>query len=191
MYAPGGCAVIACVGDPAPLTHKRSRRGETPIDRAGAHVVARSEGRILDFVPSGWDERQFSSPGFDIPVGCLTRSLEGDFPEYHSTADDLDLISADRLEAAAQAALGIIEVLEHDRSYRNLLQKGEPQLGKRGLHRGVGGPGTEELAILWVLDQSDGSNALLDIADRFGLAFADIRRAADALLEAGLLAEAQ
>ena len=130
-----------------------------PVDRAGAHVVGRGGGRILDFVPWGWDERQFNSPGFDIPVGCLTRSLEGEFPEYHSSADDLDLISADRLEEALEAALEILDVLEHDRTYRNLSPKGEPQLGKRGLYRGLGGPdpGTEQLAILWVLNQSDGS----------------------------------
>jgi aminopeptidase-like protein len=187
-----GGLVIACVGDSAPLSYKRSRRGDTPADRAGAHVVGRSGGRILDFVPWGWDERQFNSPGFDIPVGCLTRSLEGEFPEYHSSADNLDLISADRLEGALQAALEILDVLEHDRTYRNLSPKGEPQLGKRGLYRGLGGPdpGTEQLAILWVLNQSDGSHTLLDIAERSGLAFSDIRHASDALLQAGLLAEA-
>ena len=187
-----GGLVIACAGDAAPLTYKRSRRGDAPIDRAGAHVVGRGGGRILDFVPWGWDERQFNSPGFDIPIGCLTRSLEGEFPEYHSSADDLDLISADQLETALQAILEILDVLEHDRMYRNLSPKGEPQLGKRGLYRGLGGPdpGTEQLAILWVLNQSDGSHTMLDIAERSGLAFSDIRRAADALLEAGLLAEA-
>jgi aminopeptidase-like protein len=186
-----GGLVIACVGDSAALSYKRSRRGDAPVDRAGAHVVGRSGGRILDFVPWGWDERQFNSPGFDIPVGCLTRSLEGEFPEYHSSADDLDLISADRLETALEAVLDIVDVLEHDRTYRNLSPKGEPQLGKRGLYRGLGGPdpGTEQLAILWVLNQSDGSHTLLDIAERSGLAFSDIRRASDALLEAGLLAE--
>jgi aminopeptidase-like protein len=187
-----GGLVVACVGDSGPLTYKRSRRGDAPVDRAGAHVVGTSGGRILDFVPWGWDERQFNSPGFDTPVGCLTRSLEGEFPEYHSSADDLDLISADRLETALQAALGILDVLEHDGAYRNLSPKGEPQLGKRGLYRGLGGPdpGPEQLAILWVLNQSDGSNTLLDIAERSGLAFSDVRRASAALLEAGLVAEA-
>jgi aminopeptidase-like protein len=186
-----GGLVLACVGDSAPLTYKRSRRGDAPVDRAGAHVVGTAGGRTLEFVPWGWDERQFNSPGFDLPVGCLTRSLEGEFPEYHSSADDLDLISADRLEAALQAALGILDVLERDRAYRNLLPKGEPQLGKRGLYRAFGGPdpGPEQLAILWVLNQSDGSKTLLDIAERSGLAFAEVRRASDALLEAGLLAE--
>ena len=187
-----GGLVIACVGDSAPLSYKRSRRGDSPIDRAAAHVVGKSGGRIMDFVPWGWDERQFNSPGFDIPVGCLTRSLEGEFPEYHSSADDLELISADRLETALQAALAILDALEHDRTYRNLSPRGEPQLGKRRLYRGLGGadPGTEQLALLWVLNQSDGSHTLLDIAERSGLAFSDIRRASDALLDAGLLVEA-
>jgi aminopeptidase-like protein len=186
-----GGLVVACVGDSAALSYKRSRRGDSPVDRAGAHVVGRRGGRILDFVPWGWDERQFNSPGFDIPAGCLTRSLEGEFPEYHSSADDLDLISADRLKEALGAALELLDILEHDRTYRNLSPKGEPQLGKRGLYRGLGGPdpGTEQLAILWVLNQSDGLHTLLDIAERSGLAFADVRRASEGLLEAGLLAE--
>jgi aminopeptidase-like protein len=186
-----GGLVIACVGDSAPLTYKRSRRGDSPVDRAGAHVVGRSGGRVLDFVPWGWDERQFNSPGFDIPVGCLTRSLEGEFPEYHSSADDLELITADRLENALQSTLEILDVLEHNRTYRNLSPRGEPQLGRRGLYRGLGGPdpGTEQLAVLWVLNQSDGSHTLLDIAERSGLAFSDVDRASGALLEAGLLAE--
>ena len=95
---------------------------------------------MLDFVPWGWDERQFNSPGFDLPVGCLTRSLEGEFPEYHSSADDLELIRPERLEESVQAALVILEVLERDRAYLNVSPKGEPQLGKRGLYGGSAGP---------------------------------------------------
>jgi aminopeptidase-like protein len=186
-----GGLVVACVGDSAALSYKRSRRGDSPVDRAGAHVVGMSGGRILDFVPWGWDERQFNSPGFDIPVGCLTRSLEGEFPEYHSSADNLELISADRLETALEAALEILDVLEQDRTYRNLSPKGEPQLGKRGLYRGLGGPdpGTEQLALLWVLNQSDGTRSLLDVARRSGLPFDAIRDAAAQLEAAGLLAK--
>ena len=187
-----GGLVIACVGDSGPLTYKRSRAGCALVDRAGAHVVTHATGgRVLDFVPWGWDERQFNSPGFDLPVGCLTRSLEGEFPEYHSSADDLDLIRAESLDESLQAALSILDVLEQNRSYCNLLPKGEPQLGKRGLYRGLGGadPGTEQLALLWMLNQSDGSASLLDIADRSGLPFAQILHASKALVDAGLLAE--
>jgi aminopeptidase-like protein len=182
--------VVACVGDGGPLTYKRSRRGAAHIDRAAAHVVSQRGGRVLDFVPWGWDERQFNSPGFDLPVGCLTRSLEGEFPEYHSSADDLDVIRAEQLEDSLTAALEIVDVLEDDRSYVNLSPKGEPQLGKRGLYRGLGGAAAseEQLALLWVLNQSDGDHTLLDIAERSSLSFAQVRAAADALVEGGLLA---
>ena len=134
--------VVACVGDPAPITYKHSRRGDSLVDRAGAHTVMHQDrGRVIDFKPWGWDERQFNSPGFDLPVGCLTRSLEGEFAEYHSSADNLDFIRPEHLESSLHAALGIVEILERDRVYLNLSPKGEPQLGKRGLYRGVGGSG--------------------------------------------------
>ena len=94
--------MIACVGDAAPLSYKRSRRGDAPIDRAAAYVAlaARTAARVVDFVPWGWDERQFSSPGFDLPVGCLSRSREGEYAEYHSSADDLALVRPEQLEDA-------------------------------------------------------------------------------------------
>jgi len=181
--------VVACVGDRGVLTYKRSRRGDALVDRAGAHIVGRADGRVLDFVPWGWDERQFNSPGFDLPVGCLTRSLEGEFPEYHSSADDLDLIRPEFLSESMDAALAIVDVLENERTFRNLSPKGEPQLGRRGLYRSVGGPepGVEQLATLWVLNQSDGTHSLLDIAERSGLPFDAIRDAAERLEDAGLL----
>jgi aminopeptidase-like protein len=183
--------VIACVGDSGPLTYKRSRQGSALVDRAGAHIVGRGGGRILDFVPWGWDERQYNSPGFDLPVGCLTRSLEGEFPEYHSSADDLDLIRPDRLEESLRAALAILDVLEHDCTFVNLSPKGEPQLGKRGLYRTTGGGSAADaqLAMLWVLNQSDGSQSLLDIAERSGLPFESLHEEADRLRNAGLLTE--
>jgi len=185
-----GGLTLACVGDPAPLTYKRSRRGDTLIDRAASYVLGRS-GNIADFVPWGWDERQFNSPGFDLPVGSLCRSREGEFEEYHSSADDLELVRPEQLEAALDSVLEILDVVETDRRYLNLAPKGEPQLGKRGLYPKMGGPGAEEeqLAMLWVLNQSDGGNSLLDIAERSGIPFASLRRSARKLLEAGLLAE--
>jgi aminopeptidase-like protein len=184
--------VVACVGDSGPITYKRSRRGDTPVDRAAARVVPRTDGgRVLDFVPWGWDERQFNSPGFNLPVGCLTRSLESEFPEYHSSADDLELIRPERLEESLAAALAMLDILEHDRTYLNLSPWGEPQLGKRGLYRGLGGadPGSRQLALLWALNQSDGTRSLLEIAERSGMSFGELAEAARDLVEAGLLAE--
>jgi aminopeptidase-like protein len=185
-----GGLVLACVGDRAPLTYKRSRRGDARIDRAAAYVLRRG-GNLADFVPWGWDERQFNSPGFDLPVGSLCRSREGEFEEYHSSADDLELVGPEQLEAALDTALEILDVVETDRRYLNLAPKGEPQLGKRGLYPKMGGPAAEEeqLAMLWVLNQSDGGRSLLDVAERSGIPFASLRRSALRLVEAGLLAE--
>jgi aminopeptidase-like protein len=185
---------LACVGDSAPLTYKRSERSDALIDRASAYVINRNDnGSVVDFVPWGWDERQFNSPGFDLPVGSLGRSREGEYREYHSSADDLDFVRPASLEGALQAVLEILDVLESDRLYVNLAPKGEPQLGKRGLYPTVGGPAAEreQLALLWVLNQSDGSRSLLDIAQRSGLPFSDLRAAAERLHTAGLLAAAE
>jgi aminopeptidase-like protein len=184
---------VACVGDPGPMTYKRSRRGDAEIDRAATHVL-RSRGsdhRILEFSPYGYDERQYCSPGFDLPVGSLTRTPHGRYPEYHTSADDLSLVRPEALADSLEAYLAVIQVLEGNRTYRNLHPKGEPNLGKRGLYPSVGGldAGTAQLATLWVLNQSDGRNSLLDVAERSGLPFPVIREAADALLEHDLLVE--
>jgi aminopeptidase-like protein len=183
--------VVACVGDSGPLTYKRSRRGDTVVDRAGTHVISQYRGRVIDFTPWGYDDRQFGTPGFKLPVGALNRSFEGEYPEYHSSADNLDVILPQSLEESLRATLSIVDILEQDRRYLNLAPKGEPQLGKRGLYRSLGGPypDSEQLALLWVLNQSDGTASLLDIAERSGLPFAAIHHSAQILVESGLLAE--
>jgi aminopeptidase-like protein len=183
---------LACVGDPAPLAYKRSRRGDALIDRAAAYVLRRS-GKLGDFVPWGWDERQFNSPGFDLPVGSLSRSREGEYEEYHSSADDLELVRPEQLEETVERVLEILEVLDGDRRYVNLVPKGEPQLGRRGLYPRMGGPAAEQeqLAMLWVLNQSDGRNSLLDIAERSGVSFSDLRTAVTRLQAAELLTPAE
>ena len=184
--------VIACVGDAAPLSYKRSVHGDAAIDRAAAYVLSHSDGgRVVDFVPWGWDERQFGSPGFALPVGSFSRSREGEYAEYHSSADDLAFVRPERLEEALDAVLEILDVLEADRRYVNLLPKGEPQLGARGLYPSTGGGAVQEeqLALLWVLNRSTGERSLLDVAERSGLPFAAVRDAALRLERAGILAE--
>ena len=179
---------VSCVGDPGPLTYKRSRRGDAEIDRAAAAVLRRPDRRtVRDWSPYGGDERQFCSPGFDLPFGALSRTPADAFPEYHSSADDLELVRPDALGDSLHAALAIIDVVERNETYVNTSPFGEPQLGRRGLYRSVGGGSSEEAAVLWVLSLSDGSASLLDIASRSGLPFAAIRAAADALLDADLL----
>ena len=189
--------VLSCLGDGAPMTYKQSRRGNAAIDRIAAHVLgeAGAPHRILPFSPYGYDERQYCSPGFDLPVGCLMRSPNGTFPEYHTSADNLDFIRRDALVHSLETLWRIIGVIEGDGRYLNLSPKGEPQLGKRGLYRPIGGQkeagGFDQMALLWVLSLADGKHSLLDTAERAGMPFAAIRAAADALLEKGLLAPAE
>ena len=156
-----------------------------------AHVLQHQDEchEILQFSPYGYDERQYCSPGFDLPVGCLMRSVWGTFPEYHTSADDLEFISPRRLGASLCVCATVVDVLENNRRYRNLNPYCEPQLGKRNLYRTTGGEaiGVEINARLWVLNLSDGKHSLLDIAQRSGLPFRAIRDAADILSEGGLL----
>lgn len=178
---------LSCLGDPAPLTYKRSRHGDAEIDQAAANVVRASGGVVIPFSPLGGDERQFSSPGFDLPVGALTRSPADRFPGYHSSADDLDLVRPEALADSLLRCLEIVDVLETNGRFLNRSPRGEPQLGKRGLYRSVAGGSNTEAALLWVLNQSDGGHSLLDISDRSGLPYGSIRDAAEALLAHGLL----
>jgi aminopeptidase-like protein len=181
--------VLSCLGDPGHLTYKRSRRGTTLVDRAAEHVLKTAgQHALLDFVPYGYDERQYCSPGFNLPIGCLMRTPNGRFAEYHTSADNLDFVSAAALEDSLAKALSILEILEHDAAYVNLNPKGEPQLGRRGLYKNTGGTNPEgfEMALLWVLNLSDGTHTLLEVAERSGLPFTTIRRAADALRDVGL-----
>jgi aminopeptidase-like protein len=182
--------VLSCLGDRGQSTYKRSRRGNALVDRAASHVLKQAgQHSLLDFVPYGYDERQYCSPGFDLPVGCLTRTPNGRFPEYHTSADNLDFVTVEALEDSLAKTLSIVEILEHDAAYVNLNPKGEPQLGRRGLYRNTGGasPAGFEMALLWVLNFSDGRHSLLDIAERAALPFSTIRGAADVLRDADLL----
>lgn len=187
--------VVTGVGDAGPFTYKRSRRGDAEIDRAAAHVLrhAGAAHRVVDFSPYGYDERQYCSPGFDLPVGCFMRTPHGEYREYHTSADDLGFITPGALEESLRACQAIVEVLEGNLRYVNQNPKCEPQLGKRGLYRSLGGGldrASREMAMLWVLNLSDGNHALLDIAERAGLPFAAVREAAAALAEHGLLKRA-
>jgi aminopeptidase-like protein len=180
-------AALSCVGDPGTLTYKRSRRSTAEVDQAAASVVRAEGGTVREWIPWGGHERQFCSPGFDLPVGAFSRTPADQFREYHSSADDLDFVKPGALGDSFVRLLEILDVLETNATYRNLNPKGEPQLGKRGLYRAVGGGSTEEQALLWVLNLSDGLHSLLDISERSGLPYAEIRDAANRLVAADLL----
>ena len=183
---------LSCIGDGGDLTYKRTRRGEAEIDRA-MEIVLRDSGaphRLLPWEPWGGDERQFCSPGFDLPVGTLMRTPHGEFDGYHTSADSLERIRPESLAEAVDTCLGLVDVLDSNRRYINLSPYGEPQLGRRGLYRSAGGAVAtprDERALLWVLNASDGDSSLVDVARRSGLGYPIVRRAAERLQEAGLL----
>lgn len=183
--------VLACVGDPGGFHYKKSRQGEGEIDRAVAHVLHHcTEGsEVLDFSPLGYDERQYCSPGFNLAVGCLMRSMGGSFPEYHTSADDLDFIRPLQLAGSLRVCAAVLDVLENNERFLSTNPHGEPQLGRRNLYPAAGGgPLAAELpARLWVLNLSDGHHSLLDIAERSGVPFPEIRAAAEILRQGGLL----
>ena len=186
--------VLACVGDRGSVTYKRSRRSQATIDRAVVHVLEQSGERfeIKEFSPYGYDERQYCSPGFDLPVGVWSRTPHGCFPEYHTSGDNVDFVDAASLADTVSKLVDVLQVLEGDAITLNRNPKCEPQLGRRGLYALIGGHGGKremEFALLWVLNLSDGSHSLLDIAERSGLSFSLLRTAADTLIRHELLEE--
>jgi aminopeptidase-like protein len=184
--------VLVDVGDAGKFTYKKSRGGEAEVDRAVVHVLKHSASSydVRQFDPYGHDERQYCSPGFNLPVGCFSRTPHGEFPEYHTSADDLTFVRPEYLSESFATCLSILGVLDDNRRYVNLNPMCEPQLGKRGLYRMIGGPkdgGVQEVALLWTLNFSDGAHSLLDISERSGIKFDVVKKAADALLQHELL----
>ncbi|MGF7004716.1 DUF4910 domain-containing protein [Aminobacter sp. BE322] len=187
--------VVSCVGDGGGPTYKRSRRGNAFIDRAMAHVLGRGHdgAKLVDFSPYGYDERQFCSPGFNLPVGLFQRSAFGTFPQYHTSADDLDFIRPEHLAGSHRIVMEAIEIVEGDWTPLSLCPQGEPQLGRRGLYAALGGDkatGLSAMGLLWVLNLADGENSLLAMAERSGLAFGELAAAAELLRTHGLVKDA-
>jgi aminopeptidase-like protein len=188
--------VVACVGDSGGLTYKKSRRGNAEIDRAVAHILKHcgQEYEIRDFSPYGYDERQYSSPGFNLAVGCLSRTPHGRFPEYHTSADNLDFIQPAYLADSLSKYLAVLYILENNKKYINTNPLCEPQLGRRGLYGAMGGrkdTDALEMSMLWVLNLSDGGNSLLDIAEKSGYEFSIINDVTKILLDHKLLSEVE
>lgn len=187
--------VLVGLGDSGSMTYKRSRQGLAEIDRAAVQVLKDSAHphKVVDFFPFGYDERRYCSPGFDLPVGSLMRTPHGQFPEYHTSGDDLDFVKPAALADSLHKCLSIVEVLERNKIYVNQNPKCEPRLGPRGLYRTTGGHTgsgqVKEMPILWTLNLSDGIHSLLDIAERSNLPFGEIAQAADSLEACGLLRE--
>ena len=186
-----GGLVIGLLGDPGALTYKRSRRGNAEVDQVAAHAVRELDAaaRVVDYSPYGYDERQFGSPGFDLPVGRLTRSSNGEYAQYHTSDDNPSLMRVASLAQSIRAIAATLARIDDNRRLRSTQPMGEPRLGKRGLFRSTGGshPQDFEYALLWLLNQADGMHGVNDVAAASGLPAAVVRQAADALLECGLV----
>ena len=180
--------VLTGLGNPGGITYKKSRQGDAEIDNVAQYVLENSgqDHKIVEFSPYGYDERQYCSPGINLPVGRLTRTPYGEYPEYHTSADNLDFVKPELLKDSFEKILKIISVLENNQKYLNRNPMCEPQLGKRGLYNEIG---DNEMAMLWVLNQSDGTNSLLDIAQKSNIPFDSILQAANLLQKHGLLEE--
>ncbi|WP_118138397.1 DUF4910 domain-containing protein [Oceanicella sp. SM1341] len=186
--------VLTCLGDTGPFHYKRSRQGTALVDRAVAHVLGGGETphALLPFTPDGYDERQYCSPGFDLPVGCLMRGVHGRFPEYHTSEDNCDFITQAALERSLAVAQAALDVIDGDVTWVRTDGRGEPQLGRRGLYRAISGQTTSAAAsqmdLMWFLNLADGAHSLLDMAERAGVPFARLQAAARLAEAAGLVA---
>ena len=184
-----GGLVLACLGDDGPLQYKRTRRGDAAIDRAATLLLA---GRIRPFTPWGTDERQFNSPGFDLPFGVLTRTPNGAYPEYHTSADDLSLISGTSLAGSLEILLELLRVLDANLVLRRAEPRGEPQLSRHAIDGRMtpallDGRDVAREALLWVMNLADGETDLLAIAERGNVPYPAVTDAARVLLDAGIL----
>ncbi len=184
--------VTSLLGDDGAFTYKKSRRGNTEIDAIVPHILETLgyPCQVVDFIPYGYDERQFCAPAFDLAVGNLGRTPYGQFPEYHTSADNLDFIKVENLEQSFFVLKTIVEQFEAGEYYINQAPQCEPQLGKRGLYQAIGGDSDSkkmQLAMLWILNLADGNHSLWRIAKQSGYDLNLIQKMAIILEEKGLL----
>lgn len=184
--------VVTCIGDRGNFTYKRSRRGDSLPDRATELVLNETEENftIEDFFPTGSDERQYCSPGFNLPVGSMMKTRYGKYKEYHTSADNKDFISFDAMEKSVMKYSEIINVIENNFTFNNKYPYCEPPLGKMDLYPTLGSQkDTAEFvnALMWILNLSDGNNDMIEISRKSGVPFELLVKASERLEEKGLI----
>jgi aminopeptidase-like protein len=184
--------IVTCIGDNGNYTYKKSRLGDAQPDRVVQLILSQTESKfnVIDFFPRGSDERQYCSPGFNLPVGSLMRTMYGKYAEYHTSADNKDYVSFSAMEESVLKYLEIIEVLEKNEKYINIMPFCEPQLGKRDLHSTLGSQkSTDDFvkAIKWILNLSDGNNDLISISEKSKIPFRQLILVVDKLIKNGII----
>lgn len=186
-----GGFILTCIGDDGAFTYKKSRKGDALPDKVAKMILEQTEQKfnLMDFFPSGSDERQYCSPGFDLPIGVMMRTMYGTYPEYHTSADDKNFISFEAMEESVEKLYQFVEILELNQVYWNTLPYCEPQLGKRGLFPTLGtkNPGEFIKTMMWILNLSDGFHDLISISEKSGLPFSQLIPVLKKLKENGIL----
>lgn len=188
--------VINCVGTDADFTYKKSRNGKTLVDKASELVLSQGERnfQLLDFFPRGSDERQYCSPGFDLPIGVLMRSMYQDYPEYHTSGDDKELVSFAAMYETVDTYLNIIDLMEKNAYYINQKPYGEPQLGKLGLYPTLGSESKNNAYLdhlMWILNLADGKHDLIDMSKKGKIPLVNLYPIINKLYEKGLIQDCE
>ena len=182
--------VVTCVGDDRAYSLLHSRAGETLADRAAKLVLKRHAPDLVEYsyLDRGSDERQYCSPGVDLPVASIMRTRYNSYPEYHTSLDDLTLVTPSGLEGGFDALRRTIELIERNHVYQ-VTTPCEPQLGKRGLYPTLStrGAGFLVRSMTNMLAYADGTRDLVDLAGHIGVSADEAVETAEKLAAAGLL----
>lgn len=187
--------VLTCCGNKDHFHYKRSRRGNSITDKAVEHFLVQNENDffIRNFRPDGSDERQYCSPGLNLPVGSLMRTPYYEYKEYHTSNDNKSFIDFDALSGSIDAHLHLVQILELNGTYLNTIMNCEPQLGKRDLYPSSLSPSDSREFIdmvLHLLNYSDGEHDLIDIANKQGIDMLKYASPLKKCLEKGVLVPA-
>ncbi len=181
---------LTCLGDNRAYSFLPSRAGNTISDKVAKHVLKHVDQDYLEYswFDRGSDERQYCAPGIDLPVASIMRSKYGEYPEYHTSMDDLSLISPAGLQGGFCALQKAIQIIELD-DYPKVTVLGEPQLGKRGLYPSTSTRDTRKTVadMMNTISLCDGEHSILDIAERLQKPFDDINEILTMMKEAELI----